>query len=163
MNVETKSRIINGIALVEIAATILIMSVGLVKGYITSSQSNIIVGVGLFIFWLLSDVVEPFACEKLKDLTFSRKEAYVKYIGLDLIGYAGVLYFLMGVGANGQSGGILGAVVYIVTMRPKRDNRGRFLGLVTEEEETESEEEAETETAAPLIEGEIVSEEPGEE
>ncbi len=165
MSIETKSRIITGIAMVEIAATILIMSVGLVKGFLTNSQSNIIVGVGLFLFWLLSDVVEPVVCERMKDLSFSRKEAYVKYIGLDLIGFAGIMYFLMGVGANGQSGGILGAVVYIVTMRPKRDNRDRFLGLVSDEEdeETEAEEAAEDTEPAAVIEGEIVSEETGEE
>lgn len=152
MNNEKKSTLINIAGLVVLALAVLAMSLGLIKGTITGKQANIIVGTGLAVFWLLSDIVEPFVCGRMQDTTLAQKEAYVKYIALDLIGYAGVMYFLMGVGGNGKSGGILGAVVFAVSMKPKRNQRDIFLGIVTEEEkEEEHEEEAEEWITADTI------------
>lgn len=140
MSNEAKSRLINIIALLEIIIAVTVMSLGLIMGFLTDSQSNIVAGVGMVLFWALSDIVEPLVCKRFQDATLYQKEAYVKYLFLDAVGYAGILYFLMGIGkskTNPASNGIMGALVYIISIKGKRDNRDRFYGVLTEVEEEE--------------------------
>ncbi len=138
----------------ELAAALAIVAYGLLKGHMSGRTSNVIMGAALGIYWLLSDVAEPFAVHRFDGISQAQKEAYVKYILLDLVGFAGIACFLFGVGGNSSGGstGILGAVVYVVVMKPKRENQQIFYGHIdpeaTDAEEVALEEkrdEAETE------------------
>ena len=129
----------------ELAAALAIGAYGLLKGHMSGLTCNVIMGAALGIYWLLADVAEPFAVHRFDGITQAQKEAYVKYILLDLVGFAGIAYFLFGVGGStsGSSGGILGAVVYVVVMKPKRTNQQIFYGYIDPEAEQTEEEESE--------------------
>lgn len=116
----------------ELAAALAIVAYGLLKGHMSGLTCNVIMGAALGIYWLLADVAEPFAVHRFDGITQAQKEAYVKYILLDLVGFAGIAYFLFGVGGStsGSSGGILGAVVYVVVMKPKRTTSRFFMDIL---------------------------------
>ena len=116
----------------ELAGALAIVAYGLLKGHMSGTTSNVIMGAALFLYWLLSDVAEPFAVHRFDGITQARKEAYVKYILLDLVGFAGIACFLFGVGgsSSGSNSGILGAVIYVVVMKPKRQNQQIFYGHI---------------------------------
>ena len=141
----------------ELTVALAIVAYGLLIGHMSSLTSNVIMGAALGLYWLLADVAEPFAVHRFDGINKARKEAYVKYILLDLAGFAGIAYFLFsaGGGASGSSGGILGAVIYVVVMKPKRQNQQIFYGYIdpeaeTDEEEPEAESE-ETQESTPLL------------
>lgn len=140
----------------ELAIALAIVAYGLLKGHMSGMTSNVIMGVALGIYWLLADVAEPFAVHRFDGISQAQKEAYVKYIVLDLIGFAGIAYFLFGVGGStsGSSGGLLGAVIYVVVMKPKRQNQQIFYGYIDPEAEAEDEEETEGEETPELPEKE---------
>lgn len=121
----------------ELVAALGIVAYGLLKGHMSGMTSNIIMGCALVLYWILSDIVEPFAVHRFDGITQAQKDAYLKYIILDLIGYAGIAYFLFGVGGNasGSNGGLLGAVVYVMVMKPKRQNQQIFYGQIDPEAE----------------------------
>lgn len=138
----------------ELAGALAIVAYGLLKGHMSGLTCNVIMGAALGIYWLLSDVAEPFAVHRFDGISQAQKEAYVKYILLDLVGFAGIACFLFGVGgsSSGGSTGILGAVVYVVVMKPKRENQQIFYGHIDPKEAEEAaleEKRDEAETGLP--------------
>lgn len=132
----------------ELAGALAVVAYGLLKGHMTGTACNIIMGVALAVYWFLEDIAEPFAVHRFDGITQAQKEAYVKYILLDLVGFAGIACFLFGVGgsSSGSNSGILGAVVYVVVMKPKRQNQQIFYGHIAPDAES-GEDEEETEEA----------------
>lgn len=147
------SWVITILSIGELAVALAIVAYGLLKGGMSGMTSNVIMGGALFLYWLLSDVAEPFAVHRFDGINQVRKEAYVKYILLDLVGFAGIACFLFGVGgsASGSNSGILGAVVYVVVMKPKRQNQQIFYGQMDPEADAEEEEAEETEESAEEV------------
>lgn len=136
----------------ELVVALAIVAYGLLKGHMTGMTFSLVMTGALVVYWILADVAEPFAVHRFDGITQAQKEAYVKYILLDLVGFAGVAYFLFGTGGNTSStnSGILGAVVYVVVMKPKRQNQQIFYGYVdpdVQEEETDTEESEEAQSA----------------
>ena len=75
----------------ELAAALAIVAYGLLKGHMSGLTCNVIMGAALGIYWLLADVAEPFAVHRFDGITQAQKEAYVKYILLDLVGFVLIL------------------------------------------------------------------------
>lgn len=143
------------ISIGELAGALAVVAYGLLKGHMTGTTCNVIMGAALALYWLLEDIAEPFAVHRFDGITQAQKEAYIKYIILDLVGFAGIACFLFGVGgsSSGSNSGILGAVVYVVVMKPKRQNQQIFYGHIdpdAERGEDEEEISAETEEQAAL-------------
>lgn len=159
----------------ELIAALGIVAYGLLNGRMSGTTSNIIMGGALGLYWVLADIVEPLAVHRFDGITQVQKEAYVKYIVLDLIGYAGIACFLFGVGGSGGNTGMLGAVVYVVVMKPKRQNQQIFYGIIDPEAEAqekddepeavgeEIQETVESSEEATLIPESVQKEENGEE
>lgn len=141
----------------ELVAALAVMSYCLLKGLLTSFQCNLLMGTALALYWVLMDVAEPVALHRFENITLTQKEAYVKYILFDAIGFAGIAYFLFGVGGGGSNSGILGAAVYVVAMRPKRESQKVFYGTV----QPDAEEQAIEEDQEPEDAGEEVPQEEG--
>lgn len=153
------------VSIAELAGALGIVAYGLFKGYLSGMTCNLIMSGALALYWLISDVIEPFALHRFDGITEGQKQAYLKYIALDFVGFAGIAYFLFGAGGNtsGSSGGLLGAVVYVVVMKPKRENQQIFYGNIVPEEAGETEaEDAEAEDAKAEN-GEAEAAEDGEE
>ena len=145
-----RGRIVVGIALLQLIAALALMIAGILNEWLTSFQSNMIMGIGLLIYWVLSDIVEPRVAHRFDDITEAQRKAYPKYILWDFIGYAGIAYFLLGMGST-QSNSMIGAIAYAVSMKPKRGNQDIFWGRVIPEEEMEEDEQATVEEEPAAI------------
>lgn len=143
---KTLGWLVTALSIGELIVALGIVAYGLLKGHMSGMTSNAIMGGALALYWVLADIVEPFVMYRFDGITQAQKEAYIKYIVLEFIGYVGIACFLFGVGlgSSGSNNGILGAVVYVVVMKPKRQNQQIFYGHIKpEEEEPEEEEPAE--------------------
>ncbi|MDO4633713.1 MAG: hypothetical protein Q4B01_07645 [Eubacteriales bacterium] len=143
----TVRRILAVVALGQMVAALGLMAYGLTKLGLNTTQSSIIMACSLTLYWVLMDILEPRITHRFDGIVPEQKTAYYKFIGLDLIGYIGILVFLFSMGGN-QSTGLIGAVVFAVVMKPKRTNQNIFYGIepipgTEEEEEPEETEEAE--------------------
>lgn len=135
---KKQGTIVTVIALVQLVGALAIMIAGVMNKCITNLQSNILMGTALLLYWILMDVVEPRVAHRFDGITEAQKKAYPKYVLFDLLGFAGIAYFLLGMGSN-QNGSIIGAVIYAVSLKPKQDNQKIFMGQVVPEEEPEEE------------------------
>ncbi len=93
----------------------------------------------LAVFWLLTDVISPIAVHAFDGRSPKQKSAYMKYAGLELIGYAGLAYF--GITAMSNRSSIYGAVAFLIATLNKR----RFLDAYVSDQEEEPEEAEESE------------------
>lgn len=99
------------------------------------------IAIFLVIYWVLLDVVEPRLLHELDGISEDRKRAYYKYAGTDLVGYAGIAFFIFNIG-NAGSVGLVGAVIYVLSISLKKKFRDEFSG-VNLQNEVEAQENAE--------------------
>ncbi|MDO4522504.1 MAG: hypothetical protein Q4B57_05080 [Eubacteriales bacterium] len=134
-------RILMVVALGQMVLALGLMIYGLKNQWISDMQSNALMGGSLLLYWVLMDIVEPVTTHRFDGIVPEQKTAYFKFMVMDLVGFAGILYFLIGMGGASGSGNLLGAAVFAAVMKPKRDNQRIFYGLDpipgTEEEEEE--------------------------
>ena len=144
---KTLGWLVTALSIGELIVALGIVAYGLLKGHMSGMTSNAIMGGALALYWVLADIVEPFVMYRFDGITQAQKEAYIKYIVLEFIGYVGIACFLFGVGlgSSGSNNGILG--VYVVVMKPKRHNQQIFYGHIKPEEEKPEEEEPAEEEA----------------
>ena len=86
---------------------------------------------GIFVigYLALSDVVEPWLTGLLKDMTHMRKTAYLKILGLDVVGAGALLYWIVGMGSEAGNNLLIPVVVYFLANQMKRKLRPEFEGL----------------------------------
>ena len=101
------------------------------------------IAIFLVIYWVLLDVVEPRLLHERDGISEDRKRAYYKYAGTDLVGYAGIAFFIFNIG-NAGSVGLVGAVIYVLSISLKKKFRDEFSG-VNLQNEVEAQENAEEE------------------
>lgn len=142
---KKKSRIITFVALAQMIVALAILVAGVLHKSITTMQGNLIMGGTLLIYWILMDIADPVLTHRFEGITQAQREAYPKYVLFDFVGYAGIAYFLLGMGSN-QSGSIIGALIYAVTVKPKQENQKIFLGKEAPKQESEDGEETEEDT-----------------
>lgn len=84
---------------------------------------------------VLNDIVEPYRLGVFENMTVGQRSGFLKILALDVVGVGAVLYWIMGIGAEENTGGsILPLVIYIVTVQMKRKFRPEFEGTEIEEE-----------------------------
>ena len=84
---------------------------------------------------VLNDIVEPYRLGVFENMTVGQRSGLLKILALDVVGVGAVLYWIMGIGAEENTGGsILPLVIYIVTVQKKRKFRPEFEGTEIEEE-----------------------------
>lgn len=132
-------RIILGVALAQLVLAVALMVWGVATKHLTTRQSNILVAVSLLIYWLLTDILEPVLAHRFDGITPEQKNAYYKFMGFDLVGLGGICYFLFSMGGTTGSNGILGAAIYALTVKIKRDNQDIFYGRKKAAEDAGSE------------------------
>ena len=111
-----------------------------------------VVLLGIFVigYLALSDVVEPWLTGLLKDMTQMRKTAYLKILGLDVVGAGALLYWIVGMGSEAGNNLLIPVLVYFLANQMKRKLRPEFEGITekilkdqaeaSDEEETDPEE-----------------------
>lgn len=101
-------------------------------------------------YLVLSDVVEPWLTGLLKDMTQMRKTAYLKILGLDVVGAGALLYWIVGMDSEAGNNLLIPVLVYFLANQMKRKLRPEFEGITekilkdqaeaSDEEETDPEE-----------------------
>ncbi len=143
---KKRTAVITAVALAQLAAAVAFGIYGSFKHVLTSRQGDILIGASLFLFWVLMDVAEPILLHRFDGITARQKSAYLKFAAFDFAGLAGLGYFLFTMGSV-SGNGILGAVVYAVSIKLKRENQDIFYGIAPEENsEEDGEADAEPET-----------------
>ena len=86
---------------------------------------------GIFVigYLALSDVVEPWLTGLLKDMTHMRKTAYLKILGLDVVGAGALLYWIVGMGSEAGNNLLIPILIYFLANQMKRKLRPEFEGL----------------------------------
>ncbi|EET58147.1 hypothetical protein BRYFOR_09896 [Marvinbryantia formatexigens DSM 14469] len=137
-NVNKRSWVLY-LAIAQLVLAVAVMVYGTVTRKMTGRQSDILIAASLLVFWILSDILEPVVMKRFKDITQEQKTAYIKFLVLDFAGLAGIAYFLYSMG-NAGGNGLVGAIIYVITMKPKRDSQDIFYhGVPEEKDETEQE------------------------
>lgn len=111
---------------------------------------EVLLGIFVIGYLVLSDVVEPWLTGFLKDMTQMRKTAYLKILGLDVVGAGALLYWIVGMGSEAGNNLLIPVLVYFLANQMKRKLRPEFEGITekilkdqaeaSDEEETDPEE-----------------------
>ena len=111
---------------------------------------EVLLGIFVIGYLVLSDVVEPWLTGLLKDMTQMRKTAYLKILGLDVVGAGALLYWNVGMGSEAGNNLLIPVLVYFLANQMKRKLRPEFEGITekilkdqaeaSDEEETDPEE-----------------------
>ena len=111
---------------------------------------EVLLGIFVIGYLVLSDVVEPWLSGLLKDMTQMRKTAYLKILGLDVVGAGALLYWIVGMGSEAGNNLLIPVLVYFLANQMKRKLRPEFEGITekilknqaeaSDEEETDPEE-----------------------
>ena len=86
---------------------------------------------GIFVIGALalSDVMEPWLTGLLKDMTQMRKTAYLKILGLDVVGAGALLYWIVGMDSEAGNNLLIPVLIYFLANQMKRKLRPEFEGL----------------------------------
>ncbi len=111
---------------------------------------EVLLGIFVIGYLVLSDVVEPWLTGLLKDMTQMRKTAYLKILGLDVVGAGTLLYWIVGMDSEAGNNLLIPVLVYFLANQMKRKLRPEFEGITekilknqaeaSDEEETDPEE-----------------------
>ena len=111
---------------------------------------EVLLGIFVIGYLVLSDVVEPWLTGLLKDMTQMRKTAYLKILALDVVGAGALLYWIVGMGSEAGNNLLIPVLVYFLANQMKRKLRPEFEGITekilkdqaeaSDEEETDPEE-----------------------
>ena len=143
-------RLITGILIGLTAVVLAYFGYSIFSKNTNMTAFQVIMGVWLVCYVLLLDVLEPYLLKEFEDLTPERKTGYIKYLGTDIIGIGGLVLFVFMLGnPDGNSTvGLVGAIVYAFSMRPRQKFRKEFLGIVDEVVQEEEEDHSPLPTAA---------------
>ena len=143
-------RLITGILIGLTAVVLAYFGYSILSKNTNMTAFQVIMGVWLVCYVLLLDVLEPYLLKEFEDLTPERKTGYIKYLGTDIIGIGGLVLFVFMLGnPDGNSTvGLVGAIVYAFSMRPRQKFRKEFLGIVDEVVQEEEEDHSPLPTAA---------------
>lgn len=90
---------------------------------------EILLGLFLFTYLIMSDVVEPLVLKQFQDLTPDRLNAYLKVLGLDAVGAAAMVYWIVQINSADGTDALIPLLVYFITARWKRKYRAIFDGI----------------------------------
>lgn len=128
--IKNLTTVVSAVLLVGVAVTLYFS----VKMGLNKMVFNGVIIAFLVVFWIMMDIVEPRLLRQLDGISQERKIAYYKYLGLGLVEYGGLAYFVLTLGSDGNSG-LLGAVIYAVGLRTKRKFREEYMGTAPKQDE----------------------------
>jgi len=138
----------------KIYTNLALVLLGLIAVYIVVSalvirkvtiMYNVVIIVGLTVFWAIMDIVVPVKAQDFEGRTKEQMDAYKKYAAVDLLGYAGLMYFALAMQSNTS---IYGALVYVVARMLKNRFRDEFEGV---QEDDAEEDESAVDAEGPFI------------
>lgn len=151
---KKRDRLLNILSMGTLGVLILYLAFCAWQGLANTIAFPIGIGVMLTIHWFFSDILPIWWLNLLNEKSDDQKRSYGVYAALELIGFAGLTYFLIDLTST------TGAIVYVVTMFLKRKFLDEFKGIKPEEAEESDEE---LEEAEMVQDEETVSAEESEE
>ena len=149
-NTEAAQRMTTGIIIGMTVIVLGYVAYALVTKNINMRIFEVLLGIFVIGYLVLSDVVEPWLTGLLKDMTQMRKTAYLKILGLDVVGAGALLYWIVGMGSEAGNNLLIPVLVYFLANQMKRKLRPEFEGITekilkdqaeaSDEEETDPEE-----------------------
>ena len=155
ISAEKKRKIRNGITVISLLLLVVVAVVLFLSVRKGTMHQGVFMGVligFLVLYWVLLDVVEPKLLHELDNLTPEKRLAYIKYAGLDALGFAGLAVFVFNIGEN-SSMGMVGAVAYVLTINLKKKAKDEFynMGNVDGDASEDSDSVAEEEIPEELV------------
>ena len=107
---------------------------------------EVLLGIFVIGYLVLSDVVEPWLTGLLKNMTQMRKTAYLKILGLDVVGAGALLYWIVGMDSEAGNNLLIPVLVYFLANQMKRKLRPEFEGITEKilKDQAEASDEEET-------------------
>ena len=147
---KAAQRLTTGIIIGMTVVVLGYVAYALVTKNINMQIFEVLLGIFVIGYLVLSDVVEPWLTGLLKDMTQMRKTAYLKILGLDVVGAGALLYWIVGMDSEAGNNLLIPVLVYFLANQMKRKLRPEFEGITekllkdqaeaSDEEETDSEE-----------------------
>lgn len=100
---------------------------------------QILLGAFVVMYFLMSEIVEPYRLGMLKDMTIGQKSGFMKMMVADIVGVGALLYWIVGMGTDKENDILFPVLIYILCTQFRRKFRPEFEG--TEEEADGSAEE----------------------
>lgn len=132
-----KERQINLLSMGTLAILILFLIVVALSKKADTWLLPVGIGVLLALHWFFSDVLSVKWLNLFDGKNEEQVKSYYVYAGMELIGFAGLTYFLIDMNST------TGAIVYVATMFLKKKFMDDFKGVKPEEEKEGTEEETE--------------------
>lgn len=152
MTREQKRKIEKRVLILSLAFLVLaagFLAAAGILGFVETLWYPVGLSVILCSYWLVTDVLPMKWLHSFRGKTAAQKRAYYIYAGLDLAGFAGLIWFLVDMEST------TGLAIYIASMLLKRKFKDEFEGVTVKKEagaengnEEEHKSELETETKA---------------
>lgn len=147
---KAAQRLTTGIIIGMTVVVLGYVAYALVTKNINMQIFEVLLGIFVIGYLVLSDVVEPWLTGLLQDMTQMRKTAYLKILGLDVVGAGALLYWIVGMDSEAGNNLLIPVLVYFLANQMKRKLRPEFEGITekilkdqaeaSDEEETDPEE-----------------------
>lgn len=110
---------------------LLLLAAGYIGFIIYKKEFNvtlftIVMSAFVIIYMLIIDILEPILLKRFQNFEGERRAAYLKVIGLDIIGIGALLYYLIGIN-NQQQDILLPLLIYMVAAMTKRKFKDEFM------------------------------------
>lgn len=143
-----KRRIENRVLFLSIGVMVLLIAFLIFVGVTKQADTLLFpvgLAVGLFVYWVISDVLSVVWLKGFEGKTEGQKKSYYIYALLDLVGFGGLAYFII------EMNSMTGALIYIACLFCKKRFREEYNGMpqtADEESDTQIEEKEESAEAA---------------
>lgn len=132
-----KRRIENRVLFLSIGVMVLLIAFLIFVGVTKQADTLLFpvgLAVGLFVYWVISDVLSVVWLKGFEGKTEGQKKSYYIYALLDLVGFGGLAYFII------EMNSMTGALIYIACLFCKKRFREEYNGMpqTTEAEDAES-------------------------
>ena len=143
---KAAQRLTTGIIIGMTVVVLGYVAYALVTKNINMQIFEVLLGIFVIGYLVLSDVVEPWLTGLLKDMTQMRKTAYLKILGLDVVGAGALLYWIVGMDSEAGNNLLIPVLVYFLANQMKRKLRPEFAGITekTPNDQAEASDEEET-------------------
>lgn len=143
---KAAQRLTTGIIIGMTVVVLGYVAYALVTKNINMQIFEVLLGIFVIGYLVLSDVVEPWLTGLLKDMTQMRKTAYLKILGLDVVGAGALLYWIVGMGSEAGNNLLIPVLVYFLANQMKRKLRPEFEGITEKilKDQAEASDEEET-------------------
>lgn len=121
-----KRRIENRVLFLSIGVMVLLIAFLIFVGVTKQADTLLFpvgLAVGLFVYWVISDVLSVVWLKGFEGKTEGQKKSYYIYALLDLVGFGGLAYFII------EMNSMTGALIYIACLFCKKHFREEYNGM----------------------------------